>query len=729
MRKRKVCYLIACSLIFGGITSLTSCGESNQGTTVDNALTVTLEKTSIYVGESTTVVVKLGNEVQTGYQLEISEGNSFVKLENNTVTGLAEGTATIKAKKAGCKAGTATITVQKAPVVASDATLEFEDAFHESPTGQWGSEMMGGVHNTPVGDKAVGASGGKAVEYQTTGCKETIKFTSDKAGKADVGFVMATVISDWMSGSAMKDMPLKDYITISVNGNNLDLTDKVLSGDTTPSNYYFWNEIKFYGIDLLKGENSIIVTTIGSQGPNYDCVKLYGDYKIEQIKGGAVIKEYEKIGTYSYFVNGYDWGPGVNRIVVDFGKKVKKEALTEDLFEVKVTGSAATKRKVTNAYLVNEKNVKDDSLTESNKVALDLEFKIVYEDYGFFQFTNTNGASPFVYDQATGLNNWDPNYGYEVKLASGKSLTIGETNYSDAEKPFIVSGAGTKVVEATKDWGEAKTFTGTDGKKLTYKAYETEEIKADKSKNPLIIWLHGAGEGGTDPDIAILGNDVTNLGEETIQKYFKTEERAGAYVLAVQTPTMWMDDGTGKNGIGDARSIYTKTLKETIDAYLAKNTDVDTSEIILGGCSNGGYMTMNMAMEYKSFFKAYYPVCEAYKDSAITDEDIQALKDLPIWFTASADDPTVKPGDYTLPTYKRLMEAGAQNVHLSYFEKVFGKDTGKDVQYNGHWSWIYALSDNCSKDQSDFNNISAPSNKDVLIDGKAVTMWEWLAKK
>lgn len=728
MKKRKICYLAACSLIFGGMAAIASCSPSDTTDVTTQTLTVSFEKSSIYIDESTTVIVKIGDEVQTDVQLEVSEGASIVKLEGNTVTGLAEGTATIKAKKVGCKAGTATITVTKAPVVEADAVLKFEDAFHESPTGQWGNEFMGGYKDTPVGE-GIGESGGKAVEYQTQGCVETIKFTSDKAGKADLGFVMATVISDWMSGGAMQDMALKDYITISLNGTNLDLTDKVLSGDTEASNYYFWDEVTFRDVDLVSGENSIVVTTVGQQGPNYDCVKVYGDYTITQIKGGSVIKEYEEIGTYSYFVNGYEWGPGVNRIVIDFGKNVKKADLANDLFEVKVTGSSATNRTVTSAYLVNDENEKDDSLTEGTKVGLDLEFNIVYQDFWGFQVTNTNGASPFLYDQVTQLNNWDPNYGYEVKLARGKSLTIGDTAYSDAEKPFVVKGIGTRVIEATKDWGEAKSHTGKDGKTLTYKAYETEALKTDGGKNPLIIWLHGAGEGGTDPDIALLGNDVTNLGEEKIQKYFKTDTSAGAYVLAVQTPTMRMDDGTGKNGVGDARSIYTATLKETIDTYLSENTDVDTSEIILGGCSNGGYMTMNMAMEYPSFFKAYYPVCEAYKDSAISEKDIATLKDLSIWFTASADDPTVAPNDYVIPTYKRLMEAGASDVHFSYFEKVYGNDTGKDIQYNGHWSWIYALADRCDKDQADYNNVAAPSTKDVLVDGKAVTMWEWLATR
>ena len=56
-----------------------------------------------------------------------------------------------------------------------------------------------------------------------------------------------------------------------------------------------------------------------------------------------------------------------------------------------------------------------------------------------------------------------------------------------------------------------------------------------------VIWLHGAGEGGWDPYIAVLGNKVINIAFPKIQGYF-----GGAYLFAPQCPTMWMDDGSGQ---------------------------------------------------------------------------------------------------------------------------------------------------------------------------------------
>ena len=56
--------------------------------------------------------------------------------------------------------------------------------------------------------------------------------------------------------------------------------------------------------------------------------------------------------------------------------------------------------------------------------------------------------------------------------------------------------------------------------------------------HPLIVWLHGAGEGGKDPDLVVLGNKVSALGGEKIQSYFD-----GAFVLCPQAPTFWMQNG------------------------------------------------------------------------------------------------------------------------------------------------------------------------------------------
>ncbi len=617
---------------------------------------------------------------------------------------------------------------------AQDYVFEYENATHESASGWSG---MNGAVDTPVEENTGEAdnltSGGKSVGYMATGCKETIAFTSSAAGTATLTFRLAPtgLTSDW---SGIADMDLATAISIKVNGTALDLTGKTLSG-VSGWNFYYWQSVVFEDVALVAGENTVVLEIIGSQGPNLDCLIVNTTCTLTASSGtstGGGSSTVAEVGTAYYVLHGYAWGPGVDKVVLSLNDSVVASDLSADLFSVTATGTTGGAREVTSAYLADKDGNKVTDAS-AKYVALDLKLGVTSSTFEWggtkMTMTSYNGCNPFSYDMTTSRNTWDTAYDVEVSLATGKSLKIGETTYSQADNPFkVVADFDTKVMPDLEDWTAAKTYTHTaSGKTLSYKAYEPSTLKNDGTTNQLVIWLHGAGEGGTDPDIAILGNDVTNISQDGIQQYFKkTGGAQGAYVLAVQTPTMWMDDGTGAY-TSTSTSCYTEALKATIDNYLTENTDIDTTKIILGGCSNGGFMTMNMAINYPSFFHAYYPVCEAYVDSNITDDNITTLKDLNIWFTAAATDTTVDPSTNSTATYKRLKAAGAANVHYSFFEKVMCDESGENLEYMGHWSWIYALRNECTKDQADATNVAAPSTADVKLNNTAVSLWEWLA--
>ena len=91
---------------------------------------------------------------------------------------------------------------------------------------------------------------------------------------------------------------------------------------------------------------------------------------------------------------------------------------------------------------------------------------------------------------------------------------------------------------------------------------------------------------------------------------------------------------------------------------------------------------------------------------------------MPTFFPKCAKtDTTLPPTVNTLPTYDRLIKAGAKNVQLSYFDNVhdntgiYTKADGTPYEYNGHWSWIYVYNNQCES----------------TIDGKVTTIMEWIA--
>ena len=175
-----------------------------------------------------------------------------------------------------------------------------------------------------------------------------------------------------------------------------------------------------------------------------------------------------------------------------------------------------------------------------------------------------------------------------------------------------------------------------------------------------------------------------------------------------------MDGGDGTNSGGDVMSRYTEILMDAIEDFVRAHPDVDPNRVYLGGCSNGGYMTMNMLTTYPDYWAAAYPNCEAYawaifekgadgkyaygedggyqmtSDRWMTDEKIQAIKDIPIWFVNARQDPVVKPELFSMPTYRALLQAGAENAWYSMFDTVPGTDD-PNAEYMAHFAWVYTF--------------------------------------
>lgn len=411
---------------------------------------------------------------------------------------------------------------------------------------------------------------------------------------------------------------------------------------------------------------------------------------------GVMAKEMKTQPTsYQTVTEVEDWGPAITKVIVDIGRPVPVDSVTTDTFKVHVERSDSRLanpflnegyREVTNAYVA-DKNGKPAVATGKYAV---LEMKIG---------PNVDLGQAMNFDIASFFNNWV------------------ESKYTITQQQDILTGAGKVsglvidtfsggVRELVDDFstGEA-TY---DDITLTYADFKPEK---DKGKNPLVIWLHGAGEGGTDPTLTISGNKAVNFASEDLQSYF-----GGAYVLAPQTPTRWMD---GLTGFGDGTSIYEDALMSLIQDYVSSNEDIDTNRIYIGGDSNGGYMTMLMIRDYPEYFAAAFPTCEGLFDTLITDKDIEKLKNEPIWFVVAKNDSLAIPSLSTIPTYNRLINAGAENVHLSLFDNVvdtsglYKKADGTPYEYDGHWSWIYVYNNDVSK----------------IINGQEITLMEWLASQ
>lgn len=410
-------------------------------------------------------------------------------------------------------------------------------------------------------------------------------------------------------------------------------------------------------------------------------------------------------------VVGYEFGPAVPKVIVKLDgavSGVSKDELT--------ISTAGVERDVTEVYLSDENGERAKEAT-SNYITIEMPVT-------FDTTTMSTNGSPFSYSFETFQNTWVTDYQIDLNgltLTSNEETIVLDYEGNVIENRISTDTARFEVRESFSGEYENPLTKETESLKLQYAAYEPSSL-AEGEKNPLIIWLHGQGEGGTDTDITLLGNEVVALAREDIQSHFTAGDQTGAYVLAVQTPTYWMDEGDGTNGAGAGVSRYTDILMDCIEAYVASNSDIDTDRIYLSGGSNGGYMTLNLALHHPDYFAALVPQAAAYsyysyernEDGTyktveseeslsgtamvktdqvyFTEEKVETLKDIPIWFIHSAEDTVVDPTNYALPIYKALVDSGTQNKWFSYFESVEGTDmTG--TTYMGHWSWIYFFND------------------------------------
>lgn len=453
-------------------------------------------------------------------------------------------------------------------------------------------------------------------------------------------------------------------------------------------------------VKLLPGREVLIrvLLIFNNQGPFTGPDKNQPDMKNPILSGlllllFAGLLTAQQPNSYALVVEGFDWGPAVNKVVLDLGQTT--DSLPEGSFSVYATRStdlaeipaafASGERTVVGSYLSDASGTRTESGSHLTLVlAVGPQMPL---------------GSPFQYannDKVRG-NFW---VDYRVAVTHTPSLRTWNQK----------SGQVLPLVDRFDLGGR---FEYSPGQMMSYASYTPPAASA---KKPLIIWLHGGGEGGTDPTIALLGNRAANYASDEIQQYF-----GGAYVLVPQAPTFWMNKEGGGYTRGDAEDIYHVGLMALIRDYVANHPQVDPDRIYVGGCSNGGYMSLKLLLKNPDFFAAAYISALAYQSQYLTDEQIRSIRKVPIWFIHAKDDPVTVPDQTVVPVYQRLKSAGARNLHFSYYEHVVDITNlygGNDFRYSGHWSWIYSHANQATRDFD---------GNPVMSGGRPVTVMQWLA--
>ncbi len=427
-------------------------------------------------------------------------------------------------------------------------------------------------------------------------------------------------------------------------------------------------------------------------------------------------------GTQKAVVVADDWGPAVNKTVIHLEKAIKAASIDDqDKVVVKETKKVINLTTWTVENQTVERTVLDVYASDArgNKVAADSEY-ITVEMY--ISPTTPGGGNgeggAFLYDVfETGYNQWCDPYELAITL-EGKFETTDGMEVTALNIPASIDLEGDGKICDVADQFESSTFTASDNRTLPYAYYTPAN---DNQKNALVIWLHGSGEGGTNPEIAYLGSEATALISQDFQDDF-----GGAYVLVPQCPTGygWPVDKDGNYTDGTTPSVWRTSLFELIDNFVKNNEDIDADRIIIGGCSNGGNMVYDLVLSHMGYFAAAFPMCHEFNIEVASPEQLEYLKTFPVWSTYTLEDSSSFVG--SIPIVEKMEEIGATNFHYSEFPyssdtsgRFFGESeqnpqafdkTGTSttpLQYDGHWAWVLFFNDQCEQ--------------------SGINAWDWLA--
>ena len=194
-------------------------------------------------------------------------------------------------------------------------------------------------------------------------------------------------------------------------------------------------------------------------------------------------------------------------------------------------------------------------------------------------------------------------------------------------------------------------------KELSYALHIPEN---SKEKKPLIVFLHGSGEKGTDIEKVKIHGPF---------KYLKTHN-LDAYVLAPQCP---------ENEYWDSEVLYRLILK------IQKEYNVDTNRIYLTGLSMGGWGAWNLAFAHPETFAALVPIA-GFVDRVPMIENCK-IATIPIRIFHGLLDNVVDV-NYSIAIYKKIKTCNA-NIELTIFDDANHDSWSRVYDTKEIYDWMF----------------------------------------
>ena len=238
-------------------------------------------------------------------------------------------------------------------------------------------------------------------------------------------------------------------------------------------------------------------------------------------------------------------------------------------------------------------------------------------------------------------------------------------------------------------------FTNGDAYNFDYVLYSPVKSDNDKTKYPLIIWLHGQFS-SMYPRDQLESYNIAYWASDEYQS--RIRGTGGAFLYLPRDPN-----------VDIAWSGESAKLKRDIDLFISRySKNIDTNRIYVGGLSMGGRGTIRLVAQYPDFFAAAFPISPVYNP---TDAELRGLAKVPTWLISNKYDYLVSHS--TLQNAWNYLNLYSSAPHLNRWAlfdtmRMYEPDGTliPEAIYYTHDTWTAACNDLYMDDNTPYKHIN-----------------------
>lgn len=279
-----------------------------------------------------------------------------------------------------------------------------------------------------------------------------------------------------------------------------------------------------------------------------------------------------------------------------------------------------------------------------------------------------------------------------VKLAVGDNPVMVEVkDRTDRRTVYTVTINREDIKPVVDSFKKMTYHDPATGVTMGYRLFVPEGYDSTRSY-PLVLFLHGAGESGSDNEIQLTASQGA-----TVWAKPREQARHPCFVLAPQNPkdpSATSPEDLGRLGWttlmrrGLADPFRSEPALETAFAVLQRvmaDYSVDRNRVYATGLSMGCFGVFTMNVDHPDAFAAIVGIC-----GGLDPAKAVVLANKPIWVFHAAEDPTVDVR-FSRETVRALREAGGMPRYTEFGKEIYLAPTA-------HQSWVPAYASSEMRD-------------------------------